>query len=186
MMNMMLPIRAAAFAAGLAACSAAAIDPSAATLLLRQEGAAPPPPPPPPPYLEGDCSRRRDCHLVAPPCTFIRCFNRGKQGVSAKLTTSRRRPGYWVGTERCAEHCCAVANGKESCQGSVASTLTFGPGGNGTYSIDGLVLASDYRGDFSRGASCCHSADPPPPSLRHTARGPHQAAESARIGGRLR
>ena len=26
-------------------------------------------------------SRRRDCHLMAPPCTFIRCFNRDKQGV---------------------------------------------------------------------------------------------------------
>ena len=22
--------------------------------------------------------------LMAPPCTFIRCFNRGKQGVSSK------------------------------------------------------------------------------------------------------
>ena len=29
-------------------------------------------------------SRRRDCHLTAPPCTFSRCFNRDKQGVSVK------------------------------------------------------------------------------------------------------
>ena len=26
-------------------------------------------------------SRRRDCHLMAPPCTFIRCSNSDKQGV---------------------------------------------------------------------------------------------------------
>ena len=29
-------------------------------------------------------SRRRDCHLMAPPCTFSRRFNRDKQGVSSK------------------------------------------------------------------------------------------------------
>ena len=28
--------------------------------------------------------RRRDCHLVAPPCTFIRHFNKDKQGVSVR------------------------------------------------------------------------------------------------------
>ena len=33
---------------------------------------------------KGSASRRRDCHLMAPPCTFIRCFNRNKQGVSSK------------------------------------------------------------------------------------------------------
>ena len=32
----------------------------------------------------GECSRRRDCHLMAPPCTFISCFNRDKQGVSVQ------------------------------------------------------------------------------------------------------
>ena len=32
----------------------------------------------------GNSSHRRDCHLMAPPCTFIRCFNRDKQGVSAQ------------------------------------------------------------------------------------------------------
>ena len=33
---------------------------------------------------QGGISRRRDCHLMAPPCTFIRCFNGDKQGVSSK------------------------------------------------------------------------------------------------------
>ena len=33
---------------------------------------------------DGDDSRRRDCHLMAPPCTFSRYFNRDKQGVSVK------------------------------------------------------------------------------------------------------
>ena len=32
----------------------------------------------------GGCSRRRDCHLMAPPCTFVRCFNGDRQGVSVK------------------------------------------------------------------------------------------------------
>ena len=36
------------------------------------------------PRLAGMSSRRRDCHLMAPPCTCSRCFNRGKQGVSVK------------------------------------------------------------------------------------------------------
>ena len=27
-------------------------------------------------------SRRRDCHLMAPPCTFSRCFNMDKQWMS--------------------------------------------------------------------------------------------------------
>ena len=35
-------------------------------------------------YLPGKFSRRRDCHLMAPPCAFIRCLNRDKQGVSSK------------------------------------------------------------------------------------------------------
>ena len=26
----------------------------------------------------------RDCHLITPPCNFIRCSNRDKQGVSSK------------------------------------------------------------------------------------------------------
>ena len=34
--------------------------------------------------LAGGGSRRRDCHLMVPPCTFIRCFNRDNQGVSSK------------------------------------------------------------------------------------------------------
>ena len=38
-------------------------------------------PAPPPPLA---ISRRRDCHLMAPPCTCISCFNRDKQGVSSK------------------------------------------------------------------------------------------------------
>ena len=42
------------------------------TSTSASEAAGPPPP-----------SRRRDCHLMAPPCTFIRCFNRDKQGVSS-------------------------------------------------------------------------------------------------------
>ena len=29
-------------------------------------------------------SRRRDCHLMAPPCTCSGCFNRDKQGVPVK------------------------------------------------------------------------------------------------------
>ena len=29
-------------------------------------------------------SRRRDCHLRAPPCTCSSCFNRDKQGVPVK------------------------------------------------------------------------------------------------------
>ena len=32
----------------------------------------------------GSASRPRDWHLMAPPCTFVRCFNRDKQGVSVK------------------------------------------------------------------------------------------------------
>ena len=32
----------------------------------------------------GSCSRRRDCHLMAPPCNSARCFNRDNQGVSVK------------------------------------------------------------------------------------------------------
>ena len=32
----------------------------------------------------GRLRRRRDCHLMAPPCTFMRCFNRDKQGVSTQ------------------------------------------------------------------------------------------------------
>ena len=28
--------------------------------------------------------RREFCHLMATPCTFIRCFDRDKQGVSSK------------------------------------------------------------------------------------------------------
>ena len=35
-------------------------------------------------FVPGSASRRRDCHLMAPPCTFIRCFNSDKQGVSSK------------------------------------------------------------------------------------------------------
>ena len=35
-------------------------------------------------WMSGACSRRRDCHLIAPPCNFIRCFNRDKQGVPSK------------------------------------------------------------------------------------------------------
>ena len=30
-------------------------------------------------------SRRRDCHLTAPPCAFSRWFNRDKQGGVAKM-----------------------------------------------------------------------------------------------------
>ena len=33
-------------------------------------------------WLPGHPSHRRDCHLITPPCNFIRCFNRDKQGVS--------------------------------------------------------------------------------------------------------
>ena len=33
----------------------------------------------------GGPSRRRDCHMIAPPCTFGRCFNRDiNRGVSSK------------------------------------------------------------------------------------------------------
>ena len=32
----------------------------------------------------GGTSRRRDCHLMAPSFTCIRCFNSNKQGVSVK------------------------------------------------------------------------------------------------------
>ena len=35
-------------------------------------------------YRPRSNSRRRDCHLMAPPFTFSRCFNRDKQGVSVK------------------------------------------------------------------------------------------------------
>ena len=40
-------------------------------------------------------SRRRDCHLTAPPCTFIRCFNRVNRGcrqmtVSPTASHTRR------------------------------------------------------------------------------------------------
>ena len=71
--------------------------------------------------------------------------------------------GFWEGTERCAEHCCSAAHTtvsgsddtqtqvKPHCQGTVRATLSFGPGGNGTYSIDGLVMSSEYRGDFASG-----------------------------------
>jgi hypothetical protein len=59
--------------------------------------------------------------------------------------------GFWRGAESCAENCCSVVKGKRFCQGSVPSTLEFGAGGNGTYSIDGLVLASEYRGNFATG-----------------------------------
>jgi sialidase-1 len=67
--------------------------------------------------------------------------------------------GSWEGTERCAEHCCtqATANrgsnhkSKPHCQGTVRATLAFGAGGNGTYSIDGLVISSEFRGNFAAG-----------------------------------
>eukprot|EP01044_Picomonas_judraskeda_P035370 COSAG03_NODE_15098_length_441_cov_0.883041_1_plen_114_part_10 len=59
--------------------------------------------------------------------------------------------GEWKGTERCAEHCCSVVKGKSFCQGSVPATLSFGAGGNGTYSIDGLVISSEFRGNFAAG-----------------------------------
>ena len=36
-------------------------------------------PQPQPTVMEAQCPRR-DCHLMAPPCTFIRCFNMDKQG----------------------------------------------------------------------------------------------------------
>ena len=39
---------------------------------------------PPQPTSAHHHSRRRDCHLMAPPCTCSRCFNRDKQGVSVK------------------------------------------------------------------------------------------------------
>eukprot|EP01050_Picozoa_sp_SAG11_P030711 SAG11_NODE_9211_length_933_cov_0.676259_2_plen_218_part_01 len=42
-------------------------------------------------------------------------------------------------------------HGKEFCQGTVKATLELGPGGNGSYSIDGLVLASEFRGNFAAG-----------------------------------
>ena len=34
--------------------------------------------------VHGKTSRRRDCHLITPPCTFIRCFNRDTQEVPSK------------------------------------------------------------------------------------------------------
>ena len=34
--------------------------------------------------LPGTSSRRRDCHLMAPPCTCSRCFNGDKEGVPVK------------------------------------------------------------------------------------------------------
>ena len=34
--------------------------------------------------LDGSISRRRDCHSIVPPSTFIRCVNRDKKGVSSK------------------------------------------------------------------------------------------------------
>ena len=37
---------------------------------------------------DGKCSRRRDCHLMAPRCAFIRYFNRDKQGGVIKMTVS--------------------------------------------------------------------------------------------------
>ncbi len=40
---------------------------------------------------------------------------------------------------------------KPTCQGTVPATLSFGVGGNGTYSIDGLVLSSEFRGNFAAG-----------------------------------
>ena len=33
-------------------------------------------------------SRRRDCHLMAPPCTFVRCFNSDKHWGVIKMTVS--------------------------------------------------------------------------------------------------
>jgi hypothetical protein len=59
--------------------------------------------------------------------------------------------GSWVGTESCAEHCCGEVDGKNHCQGVVPATLSFGAGGNGTYSIDGLVIASEFRANFAAG-----------------------------------
>jgi hypothetical protein len=59
--------------------------------------------------------------------------------------------GSWVGTERCAEHCCGEVHGKQVCQGTVHATLSFDAGGNGTYSIDGLVISSEFTGDFAAG-----------------------------------
>ena len=59
--------------------------------------------------------------------------------------------GFWEGTEQCAEHCCSVVKGKTYCQRTVRATLELGPGGKGTYSIDGLVISSEYRGDFAAG-----------------------------------
>ena len=50
----------------------------------------------------GWISRRRDCHLMAPPCNFIRCFNRDKQGVSSK-SQSRRRLGWMDFVSCCLE-----------------------------------------------------------------------------------
>ena len=41
----------------------------------------------------GSDSRRRDCHLITPPCTVIRRSNRDEQGGVLKMTQSRRRPG---------------------------------------------------------------------------------------------
>jgi hypothetical protein len=41
--------------------------------------------------------------------------------------------------------------GKATCQGTVPAKLSFGAGGNGTYSIDGLVLSSEFRGNFAAG-----------------------------------
>ena len=50
-------------------------------------------------------SRRRDCHLMARPCTFIRCFNTDKQGCHQndcladghhpQSSLPRTQPGAW-------------------------------------------------------------------------------------------
>ena len=38
--------------------------------------------------VKGYASHRRDCHLIIPPCNFIMCFNRDKQGGVIKMTVS--------------------------------------------------------------------------------------------------
>ena len=43
-------------------------------------------------FSRGNASRRRDCHLMAPPCTFSRCFNSDKQAVSSKWQSRQ-----WLG-----------------------------------------------------------------------------------------